>query len=157
MAWPTDDLDTTHLDAGGDSPADARPMLKRLIDYVKLIIAARGATDGICELNEDGKVPPTRLAKGVAGGVAPLDSGGKVPSEHLPGATTTESGAVQRASNADVQNGQGAGVVSAGQLSQRTATTTRTGMVRLANSSSPASTSTTRVVTPAFLKAYLQQ
>ena len=43
MAWPNDDLETTHFDAGADNPSLARPVLKRLIDVVKALIGARGS------------------------------------------------------------------------------------------------------------------
>ena len=61
MAWPTDNLDTTNLDAGTDSPALARPMLARLVGRVKSIIAARGVANGIASLDITGKIPPSQL------------------------------------------------------------------------------------------------
>lgn len=47
MVWPTDDLTKTHLDAGTDSPANARAELEALIDKVKLILAEATAGDTI--------------------------------------------------------------------------------------------------------------
>ena len=50
MTWPTDDLETTHFDSAADNPSLARPMLRRLFDRVKTMIAARGAPGGVCDL-----------------------------------------------------------------------------------------------------------
>ena len=61
MAWPTDNLDTTNLDAGTDSPALARPMLARLIGRVKSIIASRGVANGVASLDGTGKIPVSQL------------------------------------------------------------------------------------------------
>ena len=37
MAWPTTNISTQHLDAGSDSPAQARPDIKSMADNVNLI------------------------------------------------------------------------------------------------------------------------
>ena len=37
MAWPTTNISTQHLDAGSDSPAQARPNIKSMADNVNLI------------------------------------------------------------------------------------------------------------------------
>ena len=84
MTWPTDDLDTTQFDAGGDSPADARPMLKKALDYLKAIIAARGLAGGVCELDATGKVPGARIGRNEANGVAGLTAAGKVETARFP-------------------------------------------------------------------------
>lgn len=39
MTWPTDDLTKVHLDAGTDSPSNARAELEALVDKVKLMLA----------------------------------------------------------------------------------------------------------------------
>lgn len=39
MAWPTDDLTTTHLDAGGDSPAQARSEILAAVQKLKALLA----------------------------------------------------------------------------------------------------------------------
>ncbi len=108
MSWPTDDLDTEHFDAGDDSPASARSVLKTLIDRVKEMIAALGATGGVCDLGDDGKVPGQRMGRAEAGGVAPLDDASRLPRTHLPDATETDKGAVRLATGAEVSAGTNA-------------------------------------------------
>ena len=61
MAWPIDDLDVTHMDAGTDSPALARPMFVRVVNRLKSVIAARGQPNGIATLDADGKIPASQL------------------------------------------------------------------------------------------------
>lgn len=61
MGWPADDLDTSNMDAGTDSPALARPMLVRLLNRVKTIIAARGVANGIASLDRNGKIPSIQV------------------------------------------------------------------------------------------------
>ena len=89
MSWPTDDLDTTHLDAGADNAARARPALLRFIERLKHLINARGA-GGVCELGADGKVPPERIGRNQAGGVAGLTAAGKLLVAQLPFIRTHE-------------------------------------------------------------------
>ena len=89
MSWPTDDLDTTHLDAGGDNAARARPALLRFIERLKHLINARG-TGGVCELGADGKVPDARIGRNRAGGVAGLTAAGKLLVAQLPFIRTHE-------------------------------------------------------------------
>ncbi|MBL3601308.1 MAG: hypothetical protein JMN25_15825 [gamma proteobacterium endosymbiont of Lamellibrachia anaximandri] len=84
MGWPTDDLNTTDTDQGTDNPGLARSMLNSLILKVKEIIAARGAIDGVADLDATGKVPMGRLLAGVASGLATLDGAGQVPTGQLP-------------------------------------------------------------------------
>ena len=88
MAWPNDDLETTHFDAGADNPSLARPVLKRLIDIVKVIIAAPGSAGGVCELDARGKVPGARIRRNEAGGVAGLDANTKLIAAQFPYITT---------------------------------------------------------------------
>ena len=101
MAWPTDDLSGEHADAGSDSPALFRPMMKKIVDYLKTIIGARGQADGVCDLDTNGKVPGWRTGRGEANGAAPLDANAKVPRRHLPAATSTEIGAVELATGSE--------------------------------------------------------
>jgi len=54
MVWPTDDLTKTHLDAGTDSPANARAELEALIDKVKLILAEVTAGQSIWHTGNHG-------------------------------------------------------------------------------------------------------
>ena len=84
MAWPNDDLRTTHFDAGTDKPSLARPVLKRLIDIVKALIGARGSAGGACELDADGKVPAARIRRNEAGGLAGLDANARFIAAWLP-------------------------------------------------------------------------
>ena len=130
MPWPTDDLSTEHLDAGVDSPANARSMIKKVIDYLKAILAARGTAGGFCELDAEAKVPGTRIGRGAADGVAPLDAASKLPRSHLPDATAAEAGAVRLATDAEVENASGTGTLQARQLARRTATQNRAGTGR---------------------------
>ena len=110
MTWPTDDLSTTHFDAASDSPASARPVLKRLIEIVKTLIGARASADGVCELDANAKVPPARIRRGEAGGTAPLDANAKVPTANLPAisppdATTAVKGIVRLATTDETTAG----------------------------------------------------
>ncbi len=61
MSWPTDDLSTGDLDAATDSPASARTTLKKAVDYLKTIIAARGIANGIASLDGNTKVPYAQI------------------------------------------------------------------------------------------------
>ena len=154
MAWPTDDLATDHFDAGADSPADARPVLKKVIDYLKAIIAAPGVADGLCELDANAKVPATRIGRGAADGVAPLDANAKVPATHLPDATADAAGALSLATDAEAENASGTGVLQARQIALRTATTGRAGAAELATTAEGRSgQDQTRAMTPAATKA----
>ena len=90
MSWPTDDLDTTHLDAGGDNAARARPALLRFIERLKHLINARGHAGGVCALGADGKVPDARIGRNQAGGIAGLTAAGKLLVAQLPFIRTHE-------------------------------------------------------------------
>lgn len=57
MTWPTDDLTKVHLDAGTDSPANARAELESLVDKVKLILAEATAGDVIWATTTAGSAP----------------------------------------------------------------------------------------------------
>lgn len=69
MAWPTDDLDTTDLDAGTDSPSSARSDLLALMQKVKSILAQRAVASGICDLDATTKVPVARIPQGAGSGL----------------------------------------------------------------------------------------
>ncbi len=154
MAWPTDDLATDHFDAGTDSPADARPVIKKAIDYLKAIMAALGVAGGMCELNANAKVPDGRIGRGAADGVAPLDANAKVPATHLPDATTDAAGALSLATDAEAENASGPGVLQARQIALRTATTGRAGAAELATTAEALSgQDQTRAMTPSATKA----
>jgi hypothetical protein len=61
MAWPTDDLSTSHYDAGTDDPSLARSQLIDLKSKVSDVIAARNQANGVCGLDANGKVPMSRI------------------------------------------------------------------------------------------------
>ena len=153
MSWPTDDLSSEHFDAGADSPAHARSVIKKAIDYLKAILGARGAADGLCELDANAKVPAARIGRDAAGGVAPLDAASKLPHTHLPDATASAAGAVRLATDAEAENASGTGILQARQLTLRTATAERAGLLELAtDAETGAGTDTERAVHPAGLK-----
>ena len=62
-AWPTDDLTKVHLDAGTDSPKQARLELEALLDKVKAILAAYGDVSGVATLDAGTEVPAAQLGK----------------------------------------------------------------------------------------------
>jgi hypothetical protein len=71
MTWPdTGTLATTHIDAGGDDPAQARPTLKTALDEIEEIKGARGTADGIASLDGDALIPTAQLP------VVPISKGG---------------------------------------------------------------------------------
>lgn len=83
--WPgTGNFNTTHVDSGGDSPAEARPAIKAAMDDLATVIAGRGAANGVAPLNASSKVPASNLPRGDANGVAPLGSDARVPLASLP-------------------------------------------------------------------------
>ncbi|MEY2653136.1 MAG: hypothetical protein RLZZ524_163, partial [Pseudomonadota bacterium] len=61
MAWPTDDITTTYLDAASDSAASARVELYRVASRVKDIIAGRNTSNGIAPLDAGSKVPVANI------------------------------------------------------------------------------------------------
>ena len=63
MAWPADDLTTTHLDAGSDSPAQARSELLAAITRLKQVIDARGIANGVASLDNGAQVPAAQIPK----------------------------------------------------------------------------------------------
>ena len=95
MAWPTENLETTALDSGGDDPSAARSWIKKALDQINDIRASRGAANGIASLGNDNKVPGTQLGRGSASGVASLNSNSRIPVIQLPAATTSEQGAAK--------------------------------------------------------------
>jgi hypothetical protein len=62
MAWPTDTITTTYLDAGTDDPSLARAELKTVADKVKDIIAGRATASGVCDLDASALIPAARLS-----------------------------------------------------------------------------------------------
>ena len=105
MAWPTDNLATTHFDQSTDSPASARSVLEDTIEAVKEMIAARASTDGVASLDANMRVPASQLPRGIAGGVASLDASTLVPSDQLPAAETGAKGAVEKSTSAENTGG----------------------------------------------------
>ena len=57
MAWATaGNIVTTNLDAGGDSPAAARPDIKAALDELIIVSNNLGATDGAAKLEANGVI-----------------------------------------------------------------------------------------------------
>lgn len=54
MAWPTDDLTTTHLDSATDDPSQARVELKSAIDKLKAVLAEVDAGQTVFHSGNDG-------------------------------------------------------------------------------------------------------
>lgn len=62
MAWAdSNNIVTTNLDAGTDSPAAARPDLKAALDELTLVIDGRATADGVAPLNASTKIDATYL------------------------------------------------------------------------------------------------
>jgi len=61
MTWPTSIVDTSNMDAPGDSAGNARAEIKKMADNVNAIKDAKGAASGIAELDTGGKVPVAQL------------------------------------------------------------------------------------------------
>lgn len=59
MAWPTDTLTTDNVDQGTDNPR--RSDFFKLFEIVKGILAARAQPQGVCDLNDQGRVPEARM------------------------------------------------------------------------------------------------
>jgi len=66
MAWPGGSVPTTNVDAGGDDPALARADIKTAFDKINLMIPARAAADGVCDLDSGAKIPDARFPTTVA-------------------------------------------------------------------------------------------
>ena len=56
-AWPTQKIDTTHLDQGSDSPAHARATIKAMADTINAMIDAFGDPNGVATLDGSGLHP----------------------------------------------------------------------------------------------------
>lgn len=65
MAWPTDTLTTTHLDAATDDPSQARVELKAAVDLLKAVIAGRATASGVCDLDASTLIPAARLSASI--------------------------------------------------------------------------------------------
>lgn len=61
MAWPTANIDTTHMDAATDSPGNARADIKIMADNVNAIKEMRGVAGGVASLDGSGLVPGSQL------------------------------------------------------------------------------------------------
>jgi microcystin-dependent protein len=72
MAWPTTTISTTHMDAAGDDPSQARAEIKQMADNVNDIKNSKGVANGLAELDAGGLLPIAQLpvvtaAKGGSG------------------------------------------------------------------------------------------
>lgn len=70
MAWPTVNIDTTHMDSATDSPGNARADIKIMADNVNAIKEMRGAPGGVASLDASGLVPGSQLP------ITPVNKGG---------------------------------------------------------------------------------
>ncbi len=103
-------------------------------------------------------MPATRIDRGEANGVASLDDTARLLRDHLQNATETEKGIALLAMNSEVESASGDGVITAEQLTRRTATVDRAGAVELATVDEiVAGESSTLAITVANLWAALQQ
>ncbi len=84
MAWPTDNIVTTNMDAPGDSPSSARADIKNTMDKVKEVIAGRNTASGVAPLDASSLVPLVNLPNTLTGKDA--DS---VDGVHLSGLTAS--------------------------------------------------------------------
>lgn len=89
MAWPTDDLSTTHLDSDGASPLLARPQLLAAINKIKAMLGFTPAKAG--PLGESG-------ISGAAAAGAISGSGLTMGAGKILGRTTAGSGAMEEIS-----------------------------------------------------------
>lgn len=152
MTWPTDDIETTDLDAATDTPP--RPMFKRIADRLQSVIGARGQANGVASLDAAGHVPDAQLGGvNAAGGLARLDSTNRIPTARLRAATETAPGVVELASASEAAAlTRTDRAVSPANLPD--ATTTQRGIVAMANAASArAGDDPARAVSPVSLKA----
>lgn len=61
MAFPTTQVPTTNLDAGTDSPANARADLLLAVQHVNTIIDEANTAGGVLVLNNSGQVPSANV------------------------------------------------------------------------------------------------
>jgi hypothetical protein len=61
MPWPSSNVDTTHMDAAGDDPSQARAEIKKMADNVNAIKDMRGVAEGVASLDAGGQVPAAQL------------------------------------------------------------------------------------------------
>lgn len=144
MTWPTDELSPDYFE---------QP--KKLADSVKAVIAARGRSGGICELDEEGNIPDAPLQKNMPGGVASLDASGKIEAEKMPDAEPGKKGALRLATSEELENGSAvAAAVTPDKLAALEATEGRKGLIKLATDAEVlAGTDAASAVTPAALES----
>ena len=65
MAFPSTSATKVYLDQSTDSPAAARSELANLVDLVNEIISSYAQASGLCDLDDEGKVPTARLPSGL--------------------------------------------------------------------------------------------
>lgn len=61
MSWITETIITTAMDSDAKDPAQAREEIKKMADNLNILLAARGASDGVASLGGTGKVPVAQL------------------------------------------------------------------------------------------------
>lgn len=137
MAWPTDDLTTTSLDATNDDPSAARVELLAAIQKVQALIAAYNVASGVCPLDAGGQVPTANLGNAT-----------------IADATTTAKGKVELATAAEV-----AALTDATRVvcpsTLPIATAVQKGLCELATDAESVGTSDSFVLTPGNLQYWL--
>ena len=61
MTFPTQQIDTTHLDSGADDPSLARADLLLALQTINTILSTANSGYGVLVLQSDGTVNPTKL------------------------------------------------------------------------------------------------
>jgi hypothetical protein len=61
MAFPTTQINTTHLDSGSDDPSLARGDLLNAVQKLNTIISEGNAAGGVALLNSSGRVNPNQI------------------------------------------------------------------------------------------------
>ena len=61
MTFPTTPVNTTNLDSGSDSPANARADLLDAVQKLNTIINEAGDANGVCVLTGTGKIPASAV------------------------------------------------------------------------------------------------
>lgn len=106
MPWPSSSVSTSNVDSGSDNPGLARADILAAIQALNVMIANRGAVDGVASLDSSGLVPVAQLPASVPTGVVEDYLGTTAPTGYVlaDGRTigSATSGATNRA-NADTQ------------------------------------------------------
>jgi hypothetical protein len=66
MAFPTQQINTTHLDSGSDSPALARPDLLSAVNALNTIIDEGNGANGVAVLNGNGRLNGAQMPQTIS-------------------------------------------------------------------------------------------